>query len=364
MQSFQLKPHFFTGDTLASWLRAQDFRRVLLVFDRDAHPDAVFRLQRMLSGTQTRTWRVTQPLTPALACTGVQQLESFRADALLALGGEWAMNAAKASHALASHALRFVAIPSITSADEVVLPSIPLAGGQLHHALCGEQLLPQAVVFDSSFSDALKPAQYVDAGMHIIALSLESLDAKNATALSDAFAYQALSTVWKRLASGSESAAPGQELLAAACLAGCAAQAAGLGLCHAFADALRSRFPAPRGTLETLLLPAVLRFNAPEREQVHQHISAALSLSAPPDQALTQLCRQLQLPASFETLHIDLPACRNEVVSDVLRDIRLSQLPRQADPQQLRAILRDAQSPAQPSPGSGCQSSASRSRKA
>lgn len=263
-----------------------------------------------------------------LCARGATQAEFFAPDAIVALGGGSAIDAAKAIwmlHSYTGHTtealigpfgkprgalarrVQFVAIPTTSGTGSevsrgMVVTDRGVTPHRKHVAYCDA---PDLAIVDPQFPAAMPPRITADTGYDAFVHALEALVSTGASALTDAFAGQALRQIHRALP---QSYAHGDDLAAreamhtAATTAGLA-MIAGLGLVHAMAHQLGAAYGIAHGRANALLLPHVLRFNARDQRAAARYRDAAnlLGLGGPAGlvAAAEALREQIDLPATI-----------------------------------------------------------------
>ena len=130
----------------------------------------------------------------------------------------------------------------------------------------GATARPAAAILDPELTVGLPPAATAATGMDALVHALESGMSTRANPWSEGLARQAIRMISaylpRAVADGTDLEARSQLLLASH-LAGVAFASTGLGICHAIGHSLGGRFDIAHGVALTLVLPQVLRFNAP-----------------------------------------------------------------------------------------------------
>jgi alcohol dehydrogenase len=125
--------------------------------------------------------------------------------------------------------------------------------------------LPAAAILDPDLTVGLPPRATAATGMDALTHALESYLSIRANPWADGIALQVMRMISGHLprahADGHDLEARAQMQLAAH-MAGIGMATTGLGLCHAIGHSLGGRFDIAHGVALTMLLPAVLRFNA------------------------------------------------------------------------------------------------------
>jgi alcohol dehydrogenase len=134
-------------------------------------------------------------------------------------------------------------------------------------------------------------------------------------------------------------------------MAGVAFASTGLGICHAIGHSLGTRFNIAHGVALTLVLPQVLRFNAPACEERLADVafacgagdtgrSADWNAGAAID-AVTGLAERVGMPSRLSALGVT-EADFGQIAADALDDEVLVNTPRMPAAGDITAILADA----------------------
>ncbi|MBI4574980.1 MAG: iron-containing alcohol dehydrogenase [Planctomycetes bacterium] len=283
-------------------------------------------------------------------------LAGSRADAVVALGGDGALDEAKAAITLAGSGgdLRALRGTAATSAPLHPLVAIPTAGGgggeASPHArlrdpasrgvllLSRRGTCPALAVLDPELGLAESSEATAAGGLDAMAHALEALVSLMAQPFGDALAAAALGELDRWLVPavrvGSDLEARGH-LLVASAMAGAASGAAGTGVVHAMAHALEGRCGLPHAATVGLLLPHGVRYNAARVPGRYLGAARALGLpDGPAEEAAERLARRLEgmaaeggLPARLRDLGLDRGALA-EVAEAALVDASIFSNPR------------------------------------
>jgi len=174
--------------------------------------------------------------------------------------------------------LPLILIPTTAgTGSEVTAVAIVTTGPNTKAGVVANQLYPDVALLDAELTTGLPPivtaATGVDAMVHAIE-AYTSLIQKNP--YSDMLAVKALELLSKNLkpviADGKNLEAR-QNMLFGACLAGQAFANAPVAAVHALAYPLGARYHIAHGTSNALLLPHVLRFNAPAAAKMYAELA-------------------------------------------------------------------------------------------
>ncbi len=291
-------------------------------------------------------------------------LEVYRAggcDGLVALGGGSSIDLAKGVGLLASHAgslsdfgvlavspkaigpiAPVVAVPTTagTGAEVGRAASITLRDGR-KAACVSPMLIPKAVICDPELTLSLPPRMTAATGMDALSHGIESFVSTrvNPPAAAIALDCVARAGAWlvRAVEDGADREARWQMMMAA--LEGGMTFQKGLGAVHAASHPLGA-FGLHHGTLNAVLLPAVLRFNADHAAEGYDRLAKAVGADDLADW-VEGLNRRLDLPTGLREMGVaetDLPALAADAAADHLSETN----PRPATAADYEAILRTA----------------------
>jgi acetaldehyde dehydrogenase / alcohol dehydrogenase len=230
--------------------------------------------------------------TEAQIRAGVEELQRFGADAIVALGGGSVMDAAKAMRLFhespqlsvrelslpfldarkriaefpqIAHKVRLVAVPTTSGTGSEVSPAAVISVGPRKVTLVDYSLVPDMAIVDPVLALTMPPEITADTGIDALTHALEAAVSVFASPYTDAFCVQAINLI---LGSLPRAYRDGSDLEArtamanAATIAGLAFSNAFVGLNHALAHPVGARFGIAHGRANALFLPRVLRYNA------------------------------------------------------------------------------------------------------
>lgn len=226
--------------------------------------------------------------------------ERVQVRAVAGLGGGSAMDVAKAVAGLAGSGrptgellgtgllsgrqLPLVLIPTTAGTGAEATPNALFIDPERKRkvALVSRHLLPDAALLDPSLTTGLPPAVTASTGLDALTHAVESFISRRANPVSQAFSAESIRLVAAAL---DRAVAQGEDLeartsmLVASYLGGAALTVAGTAAVHALAYSLGSR-GVPHGVANGVLLPHVMRFNAPACEKQLARLSALLGADA------------------------------------------------------------------------------------
>lgn len=291
------------------------------------------------------------------------------ADGVIGLGGGSPLDLAKAVALAATHPAGPLALYAVVegglsritaaAAPVLAIPTTAGTGSEVSRgalivmedgrklSIGSPYLVPRAAFCDPELTIGLPPHLTAATGMDALAHCIETLCSPRDNPVADAIARDGLRRGWAALpravADGRDRASRREMMLAS--VQGALAFQKGLGAVHALSHALGGHAAKPHhGTLNAILLPHVLRLNAPALGSVLSILSEATGL--PEDvgaiaDAIAALCARVGLPLGLASLGIgeaDLPGAAR----GALRDHHHQTNPREASEGDYIALLREA----------------------
>lgn len=326
MERFSCPTRIFSGAGAVSVLKELGIVRALVVCDPFFYENGTAKAISAGFEAVEYFYKVQPDPSIALAAEGTAVVQAFRPDTIVALGGGSAMDCAKAMAYFSGMKVRLVAIPTISGSGSEVTDFAILTHNGVKHPLVDPRLRPEVAIADTDLVATLPPTLVADGGFDVLTHAIEAYTARNHAPISDALAKDAFRTAFQALpASFSGERAAREAVHMAATMAGLAFTQAGLGLCHALAHALGGEFHIPHGRLNAILLPAVVRCNAPATGARYAELARCIGLEGRAETlgvrnligALTRLRRELNLPA---TLEVSLAGKREAIVEAALAD--------------------------------------------
>ena len=227
---------------------------------------------------------------------GVEAMNKFKPEVIIALGGGSAIDAAKGMWLFYEHydatfdgmklkfmdirkrAYKFprlgqkaklVAIPTTSgTGSEVTSFSVitDRRNGNIKYPLADYSLTPDVAIIDPQFVMTLPKAPTADTGLDVLTHAIEAYVSVMASDYTDGLALQAAEMVFNYLPraykNGATDAEAREKMHNASCIAGMAFTNAFLGLNHSMAHKLGGEYHIPHGRANAILLPYLIEYNA------------------------------------------------------------------------------------------------------
>jgi alcohol dehydrogenase class IV len=235
--------------------------------------------------------------------------------------------------------LPLVLVPTTAGTGSEVTPvSIITVGEEEKRGVSSPVILPDIAVLDAELTLGLPPAITAATGVDAMVHAIEAYASKNANnnPLSRMLARQALrllgANIEKAVSNGKDMEARGAMLLGSM-LAGQAFANSPVAAVHALAYPIGGTFHVPHGLSNALVLPHVLRFNAPHAAHLYAEIAAdafpalegeegAQGLSAAFIEELAALSKRVGLQSRLRDVGIG-QAHLSKMASDAMKQTRL-----------------------------------------
>lgn len=239
----------------------------------------------------------------------VQQLQSFQADCVVAVGGGSAIDLAKAVAVFSKNneikwseiscqqqlkRLPLIAVPTTagtgSEATKIMVITDPVTNVKMNPS--HPDLIPDAAVLDPELTVSLPPSFTAYTGLDALTHAIEAYVSNRASQMTDLFALEAIRQIGLALPKAYEDGRDSdsrKDMILASCYAGLAFSNASTNLAHAAGRPLGAQFHIPHGLSVALLLPFVLEFgleSCPER-----YAKVAVALGADPSLSTEKLAQ-------------------------------------------------------------------------
>lgn len=265
----------------------------------------------------------------------VQMAREGKIDGVIALGGGSSMDVAKVVAVLlggeqtltelygvgqvSEGRLPLILVPTTAGTGSEVTPVAVITTGETTKAgISSPVLLPDVALLDAQLTIGLPPAVTAMTGVDAMVHAIEAYTSRHKkNPMSDTLAVQALHLLSRNIrtaVSDGKNLAARENMLLGACLAGQAFANAPVAAVHALAYPLGGHYHIPHGLSNSLVLPSVLKFNAPSAHEqyaelaeivtgVHVLGSSEAKTIALID-ALRVLIRDVELPGTLQEANV------------------------------------------------------------
>lgn len=330
---------------------------------------------------------------------GVEAINKFKPDVIIALGGGSAMDAAKGMWLFYEHPeadveglkLKFMDIRKRTYkfptlGEKTKMVSIPTTSGtgsevtsfavisdkekNMKYPLADYELTPDVAIIDPDLVMTLPKKITADTGMDVLTHALEAYVSNMASDYTDGLAEKAIELVFNYLPVAYEDGTnktAREKMHNASCIAGMAFTNAFLGINHSLAHKLGAEYHIPHGRANAIILPYVIKYNATQptkfvsfpkyeyfiADEKYALVARKLGLPATDTQkgvdslikAIRGLMAKLEMPTSLKEAGIDEKEFLDKV--DLLADRAFEDQCTTANPRlplvtELKQILLDA----------------------
>ncbi|MBE6129124.1 MAG: bifunctional acetaldehyde-CoA/alcohol dehydrogenase [Erysipelotrichaceae bacterium] len=231
---------------------------------------------------------------------GLELMNSFEPDTIIALGGGSAMDAAKGMWLYYEHPevqfddlkqkfmdirkrafqypelgkkANLVCIPTTSGTGSEVTPFAVITDKetQIKYPLTDYSLTPTVAIIDPALTMTLPPAITANTGMDVLTHAVEAYVSVLATDFTDALALKAVQMVFEYLPravhNGANDPEAREKMHNASAMAGMAFANAFLGMNHSMAHKVGAEFHVPHGLANAILLPYTIRYNGTKPEK-------------------------------------------------------------------------------------------------
>jgi len=256
---------------------------------------------------------------------GVQYMNLFAPDVIIAIGGGSAIDAAKGMWLFYENPdtdfdglrmkfmdirkrafqfpnlgkkARLVAVPTTSGTGSEVTSFSVITDkehGNIKYPLADYELTPDVAIIDPQFTATMPKSIAADTGLDVLTHGIEAYVSVLASDYTNALAMKAISLIFSYLPrsyANANDAVAREKVHNASCIAGMAFTNAFLGINHSLAHKLGGEFHIPHGRANAVLLPHVIRYNSkkPDKFPIFPKYSEFVA-----DYRLAQIAHQLRL---------------------------------------------------------------------
>ena len=373
MSIFSVPTRILSGEAAFEQLKAYAITRACIICDPFVAKSGLLNKLLKVLAEMGANHRIFSDIRPDpdtdLVVEGLQQILEHKPDAVIAVGGGSAIDAAKAISFLyqkntGAQKPLCVAVPTTsgTGSEATNFAVITDKATHIKYPLVHDRLLPDVAILDPSLICSVPPAITADTGMDVLTHAVEAYVALEASDFTDALAEKAVRLIVQYLPVAYRE---GTDLEArahvhnASCMAGVAFTHAQLGINHSIAHALGGHYRLPHGRANAIVLPHVIAFNAGLREAAGDNRRAAeryarlatqVGVEAfNPQQAvrgfialIEGMLDQFSIPRTLEKAGVQEAAFRKdlpELAKIALADACTASNPRRVDQRQMEQLI-------------------------
>lgn len=231
--------------------------------------------------------------------TGVAAFKNSGADCIVAIGGGSSMDTAKAIGIIIEnpdfadvrslegvaetkkHAVFTIAVPTTAgTAAEVTINYVITDAEKKRKFVCVDTHdIPEVAVIDPDMMASMPKGLTAATGMDALTHAIEGYITKGAWEMTDMFHLKAIELISRHLRGAVENTPEGREGMALAqYVAGMGFSNVGLGIVHSMAHSLGAVYDTPHGVANAILLPTIMKYNAPCTGEKYREIARAMGV--------------------------------------------------------------------------------------
>ncbi|HKP64609.1 MAG TPA: aldehyde dehydrogenase family protein [Polyangiales bacterium] len=287
-------------------------KRVLLISDRGIEKAGLLGGVQGALGSLLKATFLDVPQDSGLETVDAATLAGREAgvDAVVSIGGGSVIDTAKATAiclGAGGKAIDHIGVFMLHGQPlpHVVIPTTAGTGSEvtncavIHHREFGrkvyfldDKVIPQSAILDPTLTTGLPRGLTASTGMDALTHAIEAVVSKTGNPISEGLALQAIRMISEYLPLVIERPLDIEarvQMQMASSMAGQAFSVAGVGLVHGMSHSLGARVGVPHGTANGILLPHVMRFNAPVAAAKLALVARALGVNGDMDDAALAL---------------------------------------------------------------------------
>jgi alcohol dehydrogenase len=292
-------------------LAQQDLAPVVFDQVREDPPEAVVLAAAELGRSRD--------IDGVIAVGGGSSMDVAKVVAVL-LGGEQQLSELYGVGMVTGSRLPMILVPTTAGTGSEVTPVAVITTGETTKAgVSSPVLLPDVALLDAGLTLGLPPAVTAMTGVDAMVHAIEAYTSRHQkNPISDHLARQALELLSRNIRTAvhdGKNPEARENMLLGACLAGQAFANAPVAAVHALAYPLGGHYHIPHGLSNSLVLPSVLEFNAPEASDLYAELVELVTGEPVPGSseaktdaliaALRQLIDDVALPATLQQAGVD-----------------------------------------------------------